>query len=416
MKPAIYFMSILIIFIGTMSVLFAADIPFYAEEHLQKGNEYFTQQEYDLAVREYKDAILFAPEYSEAYFRLGYVYMVQNNFAEATKNLEKAVELRNNYMEAHYCLGQVYQKLKEPDKAKEHSLKAVELFDADTPTLVKLGTYTALGACCLDQKDWDGAIDNLKKAFDLDQKQVSILNNLAVAYIGKKDLASAKEYYEKAIVFNETYLPAYIGLAGIYKSMGETEKAVSLYERVIAKYPEDQMDKQIDPNNPTVRKLLGDIYMDQKKSEKAREQFEYLTKLQPKNADNYNDLGLAYDALKKYPEAIAAFELSQQLDPQNFYSIYNLAYTYENQNNMDKAMQILQDALDKGVSGQLAARIHFQMAGIQAMNHKNDMAYDHLKSAIEIDPSFVKMAKEDKRLKKVVNLPKFKQLLDKATQ
>ena len=79
---------------------------------------------------------------------------------------------------------------------------------------------------------------------------------------------------------------------------------------------------------------------------------------------------------------------------------------------MGKAEEVLQDAIDKGVTGQLAARIHFELAVIQAMDKKYDMAFDHLKMAIEIDPGFVEVAKKDYRLKRVISQPKFKQLLD----
>jgi len=149
MRKAILYAVIMILLSSYIYTAECIQVPFYAEEHLLKGNEHFSKQQYDKAIQEYKDAILFAKDYDEAYFRLGYVYMVLNNFEDAKVNFEQAITLRTNYLEAHYCLAQIYPKLRnsDPDKALEHSLKANDLIDEDTPKLIKLGTYTAIANC-----------------------------------------------------------------------------------------------------------------------------------------------------------------------------------------------------------------------------------------------------------------------------
>jgi superkiller protein 3 len=404
MRGTISFTVVFMFMFGSLTILQSATIPFYAEEHLHKGNEYFSRQQYEEAIREYKDAILFAKEYDEAYFRLGYVYMVMNNYEEAKNNFLQAIELRENYMEAHYCLGQVYQKLAKPDmaKAQEHCLKAVELFDSDTPKLVKLGSFTALGNCYRAMENYPKAVEYYEKALKINPDQLSVLNNMAVVYLEQNDFNNAKKYYEKAIKVNPDYSPAYTGLAGVYKALGNTDKAIEIYNNILA---------DIDSNDPEVRKQLGDIYMAQEKFELALEHFEYLTKLEPKNSNHWNDLGIAYDSLEKYAEAIASFKYAQELDPQNYYSSYYLAYTYEHQDNMDQAVAVLQNCLDNRLPSYMEARVQFRLAGLWALSRQEEKVFTYLQKAVEIDPSFKQAAKEDPRLKRYVNKSKFKKLL-----
>ena len=54
MRGTILCSVVFIVMFGSMTMLQSATIPFYAEEHLHKGNEYFSRQQYEEAIREYQ--------------------------------------------------------------------------------------------------------------------------------------------------------------------------------------------------------------------------------------------------------------------------------------------------------------------------------------------------------------------------
>jgi hypothetical protein len=64
-----------------------------AEEHFEKGFEYFQQEKWDEAIAEFQEAIRLDPEFGAAYEGLGYSYVRKGEFAQAIEALEKYLQL-----------------------------------------------------------------------------------------------------------------------------------------------------------------------------------------------------------------------------------------------------------------------------------------------------------------------------------
>jgi Tfp pilus assembly protein PilF len=64
-------------------------------------------------------AIKLEPGFAEAYNNLGYVYFKQNNYSLAISNFKKAIEQKPGYIGAYNNLGQAYIKVGMRDKARE---------------------------------------------------------------------------------------------------------------------------------------------------------------------------------------------------------------------------------------------------------------------------------------------------------
>lgn len=61
--------------------------------HTLLGNHYFGQQEWDLAIGEFTQAIQINPEYSQPYNQLGYAHRFLGNYSEAEQAFKKYIEL-----------------------------------------------------------------------------------------------------------------------------------------------------------------------------------------------------------------------------------------------------------------------------------------------------------------------------------
>jgi tetratricopeptide (TPR) repeat protein len=92
--------------------------------------------------------------------------------------------------------------------------------------------------------------------------------------------------------------------------------------------------------------LLGSIYGDSKKFDKAITQFNKAKKLNPGVAVIHLNLGVAYSALNKLSEAHNAFMNAHRLEPKNYNAVLNVGLTLAEQNLYTDASTYLQKALE----------------------------------------------------------------------
>ena len=76
--------------------------------HVKIGLENFYSGRFDLAIKEYAQAIKLDSSNYVLYDFSGYAYFKIKNYPKATELLMKSVELNSNYTWGHYNLGLVY--------------------------------------------------------------------------------------------------------------------------------------------------------------------------------------------------------------------------------------------------------------------------------------------------------------------
>ncbi|UCC18807.1 MAG: tetratricopeptide repeat protein [Promethearchaeota archaeon] len=94
--------------------------------------------------------------------------------------------------------------------------------------------------------------------------------------------------------------------------------------------------------------------------EKAKQIFERITKLSPKNYRAFYNLGLAYFNLNKIKEARKSFEIALKIKPDYKYCLYNLGLIYENKEEYTEALKYYDHALeiDPNFTYAITARSH----------------------------------------------------------
>jgi len=97
-----------------------------AENHLQKGKEYFETGEFDKALLELKSSTQDEMR-SETYYYLALLYEKRSNFVAMRDNLLKAVELDPGYVEARVKLAKVHFLFSDFDKALEQTDRILTL-------------------------------------------------------------------------------------------------------------------------------------------------------------------------------------------------------------------------------------------------------------------------------------------------
>ena len=189
------------------------------------GNYYFTQGDYPLAEKFYKESLKSESD-PTAYFNLGLLYRKMKMREESAENFKKAYELTKK-VEILEHLGHIYAVMGESDESKYqisreyfkkvHMLNFIEgtynyaamnekLGDLKTAkkifkTLVendKNGdVYFHLGKIDFKEKNYASALDNYMKAAKLGNKYS--YNEIAVLYDFDNNYKEAEKYYKKSI-------------------------------------------------------------------------------------------------------------------------------------------------------------------------------------------------------------------------
>ncbi len=86
-------------------------------QHFNKGLKLALQGKYDMALKEYEQALKVHPKSAETYNNIGFAYYDKKDYDEAISNQEKALELNPDIANAFFGLALAYEKKGDKEKA-----------------------------------------------------------------------------------------------------------------------------------------------------------------------------------------------------------------------------------------------------------------------------------------------------------
>jgi tetratricopeptide (TPR) repeat protein len=132
-----------------------------ATECNNRGNEYFLQGQYDLAIKEYRKAIEIYPGYAKAHSNMGYTFFEKKQYDRAIVEFSRAIESNPQYAKAYNNRGLVYFAKGEYDRAILDYSKAIEI----SPDLAK--PYDNRGSIYMLMGEVERACSDFEQACDL---------------------------------------------------------------------------------------------------------------------------------------------------------------------------------------------------------------------------------------------------------
>ncbi len=117
-----------------------------------------------------------------------------------------------------------------------HYRRALTVYPKDYQTFNDLGTvYLFMG------KNYDSAVYFLSRAIALDSTMQPAWVNLGMAYRDQKLYTKALGCYEHILAVNPNQIKAVFAMADVYNDMGDFERAVSMNEEMMKRYPNLEM-------------------------------------------------------------------------------------------------------------------------------------------------------------------------------
>ena len=157
------------------------------------GSAHTALRQFDLAIDNYKKALVIKPDYSDAFCNIGIVQKKIGDLDESIISYKKAINFNPLHAVAYYNLGDA---LKEQCKLEE----AIEVYNkvlSIKPDYVD--AYYNLGNALKDQGKLEEAVGVYKKALAIKSDYAEVYNNLGVVLIDQGKLKEAIEVYNKVL-------------------------------------------------------------------------------------------------------------------------------------------------------------------------------------------------------------------------
>ena len=310
--------------------------PTHAQSHFALGEIFYTNEDTETALHHYQQALSLTPSFKDAFYE-----PLEPYFAglitpqQAMPILEKAMFVLPDDPRSYFYAGAVEADAGNTEKAIQHYEKTLEIIETDTSYLqleLHLGNfndvYFNLGELHHQQGDVDTAVGYFKRALALHPE-------LADRFMVQGQRAFDEESYQDAIeplnmhllLFPEDVSATYL-LGQSYEASGNTDGAITFYERTLA----------LDPQRPDVLFKMVHIYRGREAHQQAVDTLKRLIEIAPETTEAHYLLALSYLSLQQPNDALPALLETTRLSPDDVAAHYHAAILFEQKGEIDNAI------------------------------------------------------------------------------
>jgi len=323
----------------TSVLLLVTAVPVLAQEkNLQKGVAAYKNKNYTDAIPLLQSELVKSPDSKEANYYLGMALWNTGNSDSALVFLKKAYQRDSKNAEYTWSLGNLYLEknmfveaeqvfqaglavgkksyksrfyygLGQAEMASDSLNSAiVYLMHAREADAKDVKTYIALGEAYSRQKVNSVAIENYRKAVELDSTLIDIRYELARLLYKSQQFNDALAEYKIIVQMDPSYRDAYYQIANLYY---RAEPRGSRFPEAIENA---EAAAEVDSTSVELTRLLTQLYYGTRDYAKAAEAYGRLAALDTLSAREYLDWGRSYQALKQNASAITALEKAVAMD------------------------------------------------------------------------------------------------------
>lgn len=298
---------------------------------LERGNNYYHQQRFQRALKEYKTALKIHPENKDALFNLANTYVSLAEVDLAIETYNQLLVLDPDDAMAYNNLGNVYEGVGDYAEAENHYKKALDVFPDFAPALSNLGSFY------LSQNRLDEALVMYERVVKVEPDKIYGWNNLGNLAYTKKDYNTAIKHYAKALEINPEESFLWLNKANAYIKKNKLDFALQSLDKAY----------KFDRKSPTITEAIADVNFMKSNFEKAAEFYKItLSRLDTPTPDLYYKLGKTYANLDK-EEAVVFYNqyLAYSSDQDVMEEVSNTVARLEREVAEEKAARAKQNLL-----------------------------------------------------------------------
>ena len=199
-------------------------LPNSVEIYNIQGAAHIAQNNFDLAIKSFEEALKIAPDYADAHNNMGTAQREKGALLEAIKSYKKAILHNPDFGAALTNMGNVYKQMGKLDMAIDCYETTIEI----SPSYVL--AYKHLGNALQTKLKFDKAMQIYRMALKINPNQTEILYNIGLILHQQGDLIAAITSYCEALEINPN-------LIEVYRSMSISLKS-AIFTRMIPRLPQ----------------------------------------------------------------------------------------------------------------------------------------------------------------------------------
>lgn len=305
-------------------------------------------------------------ESAEIYYQAGLKALKDNDYETAIAKLTKAVSYKPEFPSALFRLGECYEKIKENRQALKNYRLCRKYLKQQSDLSKEDEQLLSLASRRIDQLDVSG-----KQLTRIKNNYTSELLKLANQCVGKKYNLFAGRIIERILELDPTNKGAQELSAKIGKTVVKPDKPDK--SKPVAKP---------DPKASTESVQSGDDHYRRGELDDALADYTEAIRLDPKNAEAYNNRALVYNKKGELDKAIADFNDAIKIKPGTPRLYNNRGLAYAKKGNFDKAISDFTEAIKQDSR-------HIESYGARAFAYSLKGEY---KPAIADAETFLKIA------------------------
>ncbi len=362
-----------------------------AESLNKRALSYKEQQNYELAINDFKKVLALDSTFSSAYYDLAKVYIAKGDSSMAIKTLSDYAKTADYPDNAYFEMGQIYSTKGMKDSTIFFYNKAIEANKSNHNIYYQLANIYYLDSSI------NQALENINLAIGQFESDVEYRNLRRLIYLKQNQLQLAAEEYQYIVGSNPEYFGQFEANAKLAYDRGDYRIAIENYKLALINKPFDRvlleakawayvqlfeydssyMDyKMVTDLEPDYLSYFNLAYIldIQGKIKESIEAYGKSIELKNDYHISYNNRGYEYFKLKKFKEAEKDYTRSIELKPDYYLNNYNRALLYAEINKHDKAIIDYLNALKY----ENMPSIHYDLA----------LSYDKLKKKDETIGAF----------------------------
>ncbi len=323
--------------------------------HDQLGRYAMKVERYDDAIDSWQTALKLDPNYPQIQQRIGEALLNQGKAAEALAAFERELERAPSDSQAFYLKGEACFQLQDYEAAKQSFTRAVERMPEHAQA------YYGLIKTCRRLGDGAGVARYAQKFQELQ----------GATFAADREV---RRQYDDLREMRRNLAVTCLEAGRLYQKGKNDKRAEALWTRLA----------ELDPDHDQAHQLLASLYLRQRRGPDALRELEHLTRLHPRHADYYQQIGFLQARMKNLRAAEAAFKKMVEIAPDEAAGTRALAKFYL---NTKQQASLAHELAVQAVRLEPVAESYFVLAWSRAALGRPEEALDAVKVAIRLDPN-----------------------------
>jgi len=232
----------------------------------------------------------------EAWYDLGAIAWREGDDDEAIDDYSKALAIDHNHTSVLLARAEANRRAGHKKDARSDYETALKMMDDDDPG--RRDAAARLASLLRDNGDFDDAVDVLRETVKTSGTNAKIYTELGNIYIAQKRLELAQLVLAKAVELDAKDPSVYNALALLAQKQGKAQEAFNLFDQAVA----------LDATYLDARYNKASVLLDAGDYARAKVELAAIVEKKPDDYQAQVALGVAHRGLKEFPEAKKTWE------------------------------------------------------------------------------------------------------------